>query len=95
MQSNIIVREVIVDQKTGHITVQVQTETVDGTATHLGPIKQYGCCAETFHYRFGRDEQQLLNWIANEHAAMTGVHVDLVERLTSLKGRAIAVQSLE
>ena len=89
MQSNIFLREVIADQKTGHITLHVQTETEHEGAKWIGPLKLYGVCADTFHHRFQGDIDQMLQWVAQQHMGITGVHLSLVEELTARKGQKI------
>jgi len=89
MQTKIWVRQVRVDQRTGHITVRLESETTDGTAHWFGPKRDYGVDADTFRGRFGCDIEQLKTYFANQHRAMMGVHIKLVEKLSKLEGEVI------
>jgi hypothetical protein len=89
MTTRIWVRQVRVDPKTGHIAVRLESETVNGNAHWFGPKRDYGMDADTFHGRFGGDIEQLKTYFANQHRAIMGVHVSLVEALTKLEGEVI------
>lgn len=89
METKIICKQVRVDQKTGHITVRLQSETTAGNVRWLGHFKDWGCDAETFHGRFQGDEAQLKTYFAGQHRAMMGVHQQLVERVTKWVGEEI------
>lgn len=89
METKIRCMSVRVDPKTGHMTVRLRSETTNGNAHWHGHLKDWGCDAETFHGRFGGDEDQLKTYFANQHRAMMGVHTGLVEKLTRWEGEVI------
>lgn len=78
-----------VDARTGHISVEVQSETTDGKAKWTGPKRTYGVDALAFRNRFNSDPQQLEAWIASEHKANEGADVELTDHLLKRKGRVI------
>ena len=89
METKIWVRQVRVNPNTGHRTIRLQSETTDGTATWLGPLKDWGVDAETFYMRFGGEKQQLINYLVRQHKAFMGRHAGLTEELSKLEGEVI------
>lgn len=88
-ESQIIIHDYHVDQNTGHVSVFVKTHTVEGSASWDGPTRRYGIDAVAFRDRFEGNVQQFENWVASEHRAYEGAHVDLVDHLLQRKGKAI------
>jgi len=89
METKIWIRQVRVNPKTGHITVRLESETINGSAHWFGPKRDYGMDADTFHGRFGGDIEQLKTYFAGQHKTMMGVHAALVESLTKMEGEVI------
>ena len=89
METKIFVRSVRRHPDTGHITIRLQSETTDGSATWFGHLKDYGFDNEVFYGRFGGDIVQLTNYLVSEHRAMIGRNAALVDTLTKLEGKQI------
>ena len=86
---NIVVHDSSVHPETGHITYTVKTQSTEGTATWDGPLKMYGCDAQSFHDRFNDDISQLENWIKQEHQRFMGANPDTVQAVGDRKGKVI------
>jgi hypothetical protein len=89
MDTKIFIRNVRTDPKTGHITVRLQAETTEGSATWKGPVADYGVDAATFHGRFNGDIDQLKTWLASSHRAKIGIHTELADKLAKMTGEQI------
>lgn len=77
------------DQKTGHISIRVKSQTVDGNSSWEGPEMVYGVDAVSFVKRFNSDIEQVKTWIAGQHKVYIGASKSLAEELEKLKGQVI------
>lgn len=89
METKIFIREVRTNPKTGHITLRLQSETTEGTATWTGPLGDYGVDADTFYGQFSGDIAQLEMWAASGHRAKIGIHAELADALAKRVGKQI------
>lgn len=89
MQTEIFVREVRHDQKTGHITVRLQATTTHETATWDGMVADYGVSADLFYGLFKEDIDELCKYLVAQHRAKIGRHDVLTDKLNELIGKKI------
>jgi hypothetical protein len=89
VQTEILVKDVNVNPKTGHITIKVFCRSKTSNATWDGHEADYGVDAKQFHGQFGGEIEQLLKWVSTQHEGNVGAHGDLVQELMKLKGKKI------
>ena len=75
--------------ESGHISVQVQSTTTQGSNSWKGPVKTYGVDANMFKLRFNQSIDQLMSWIASEHLGFHGSNQELLAALDAKKGTVI------
>ena len=89
METKIIIHDYHHDEVSGRIHLHLKSETTHENATWTGPIKTYSCDQHTLNDRFNGSIDEFEQWAAKQHKSNIGIHPDVVESLSSRKGKVI------
>lgn len=88
-KQSVVIHDYRHDAHTGRIEVHLKVKHESGNAEWHGPIRQYGCDAQTLRDRFNGNIEEFEAWAAKQHRSIEGIHPDMVQKLMERKGKVI------